>query len=776
VRTAADWRLAIAAGAAAGLAASPFASPGGGWQRPVLATVLAATALVERGRLRWPALALVFLAAALAGLLAGGARLDAIDGGSMHSAPGFVTLSGFVAESPSSSRGVTRFALETGRGRLLVESSHSQATGLTPGNGIVVSGRTAEPADWMRGDLEADGISTVLRAVRIRSAGNGRGGLAGFLDRLRDRGIASLGVAVPEREAALSRGFVLGDESSIDQRTRDDFRRSGLGHLLAVSGQNVVLLALLASPFLSLFGLGPRVRLLAVALLILLYIPLAGGGPSIQRAGVMGIASLAALGASRAPSRAYALAAAALVTLIINPRATADVGWQLSFAAVIGIILLARPLARRIEPLVGDTGWQKSLVEGVSVTASATIVTLPLVAFHFGQVPVAGLPANLVAMPAVAPAMWMGMISIAVGQLDPVLAAPFNLAGSLCLAWIAQVAEWFGRPEGATLKSPLESPGSLALLTVLAGMLVAGILWLWKPASGQVPVARRLPALALALTLLALPAAVLAGGGRRELAEPPAGGVRVEVIDVGQGDAILIRPYGSDPILIDGGPPGGDLAGALESAGVERLAAVLLTHPHLDHYGGLTEILGSMDVERLLFDLAPPGLISQARESGAGIVRVAAGDLIRDGNSTLEILWPPVREQQPLGAGPGPGPGSLQDESNQRSIVALLKWRGFRMLMPGDAEAESVPIDPGPIDVLKVSHHGSEDSGLAGLLARGRPALAIVSAGTGNDYGHPVPETLRTLGSTGAEVLRTDRDGTVSVVLGAGRAEIETGH
>ena len=163
------------------------------------------------------------------------------------------------------------------------------------------------------------------------------------MDRLRDRAFAALAVAVPEREAALARGFVLGDDSDIDDRTVEDFRRSGLSHLLAVSGQNVVLLALLAIPFLSLLGVGPRARLLAIAVLILIYIPLAGGGPSIQRAGVMGIAGLVAVAATSAPSRVYALVLAAMITLGLNPRASADIGWQLSFAAVIGIMLLARP-------------------------------------------------------------------------------------------------------------------------------------------------------------------------------------------------------------------------------------------------------------------------------------------------------------------------------------------------------------------------------------------------------------------------------------------------
>ncbi|HEY5976392.1 MAG TPA: ComEC/Rec2 family competence protein, partial [Solirubrobacterales bacterium] len=153
-----------------------------------------------------------------------------------------------------------------------------------------------------------------------------------------------LGRGVPQREAALARGFVLGADEGIDSATEEDFRRAGLSHLLAVSGQNVALLALLAMPILAAFGIPLRLRLVWVLGLIAVYVPLAGAGPSIQRAGVMGALSLIATLAGRPASRLYALAVAATVTLAIDPEIAADVGWQLSFAALLGILALARPL------------------------------------------------------------------------------------------------------------------------------------------------------------------------------------------------------------------------------------------------------------------------------------------------------------------------------------------------------------------------------------------------------------------------------------------------
>ncbi|HEX3277823.1 MAG TPA: ComEC/Rec2 family competence protein, partial [Thermoleophilaceae bacterium] len=189
------------------------------------------------------------------------------------------------------------------------------------------------------GELEVDGAS---------ATGRRRGGLSGVLDGMRRRADRAVAAGLSHREAALLRGMVLGDDEQIDEATRDDWRASGLAHLLAVSGQNVMLLAALALPLLGLAGAGLATRLIVLAGLIAIYVPLAGAGPSLQRAGVMGLAGIAAMAASRPASRWYALLLAAAATLAWNPRAWADPGWQLSFAAVAGILALGVPLQRRL--------------------------------------------------------------------------------------------------------------------------------------------------------------------------------------------------------------------------------------------------------------------------------------------------------------------------------------------------------------------------------------------------------------------------------------------
>jgi competence protein ComEC len=236
------------------------------------------------------------------------------------------------------------------------------------------------------------------------------------------------------------------------------------------------------------------------------------------------------------------------------------------------------------------------------------------------------------------------------------------------------------------------------------------------------------------------------------------------VLDIGQGDSILLQPAGAAPILVDGGPPGDDLAAKLRAAGVGELGALVATHDQSDHVGGIEELLGRMPVRRLVYAVLGRRLLDEARGAGAVPYRMAEGDELRSGGLRLDILWPP-REllSEPI-AGSDP---------NLRALVILAHWRDFSILLTADAEAEGVPIDPGPVDVLKVAHHGSDDAGLGALLDRTAPRLAVISVGAGNPYGHPTAGTLATLAAHGVPVLRTDRDGTI--VLDVSRDSVEVG-
>jgi competence protein ComEC len=184
---------------------------------------------------------------------------------------------------------------------------------------------------------------------------------------------------------------------------------------------------------------------------------------------------------------------------------------------------------------------------------------------------------------------------------------------------------------------------------------------------------------------------------------------------------------------------------------------VIVTHDEADHAGGIEELLGSVPVARLIYGRLDRPTLGLAGAAGTHAVRVGRGTTLRSGDLRLEVLWPPPELlAQPL-AGADP---------NTQALVLLARWRRFSMLLTADAEAEAVPLDPGPVDVLKVAHHGSDDAGLASMLDLARPKLAVISVGAENSYGHPTPATLGALAAAGVQTLRTDTDGEVTIEVG----------
>ena len=420
-------RFAILGGVTAGLAAAPLGGAAPPWWVPA-ASLAALVAVHPRGagsptgRAAW--LTSVALAAALAGLTLGLARLGAIDSGALDLPRGTpVRVEGAVTAVPRRSGGEVRVRVETSRGLVLV-LANEPVPDLPVGDGVRVAGMIRDPAEWERDYLRRLGIADVLAAKSIEPTGRGREGLVGALDKVRARAEAALGRGTGDAPAALLRGFVLGQDDRIDAETVDEFKASGLAHLLAVSGQNIVLLAILAGAVLAALGVPLRARLAWILFAIAVYVPVAGGGASIQRAGIMGAAGVVAALSGRPRSRWYALVLAAAVTLLLNPRSSGDIGWQLSFAAVVGILLFAAPLTRALG--APASGPRRALAEGAALTIAATVATAPLLAFHFGTAALLSLPANLIALPAVAPVMWLGMLAGALGQIPWLPVEPFT--------------------------------------------------------------------------------------------------------------------------------------------------------------------------------------------------------------------------------------------------------------------------------------------------------------------------------------------------------------
>jgi competence protein ComEC len=372
--------------------------------------------------------------------------------------------------------------------------------------------------------------------------------------------------------------------------------------------------------------------------------------------------------------------------------------------------------------------------------------------------------------------MWLGMLSSIGAQVPGFPATVPNALAAPLLAYIAAVASWCGRPSWACLTVELGLRGLLVSYLTLGAAAIAlpallrrrriaafrragspgrGRCNVFPPSQGRKALRwRRGPAAVVAALMLAIALAYL-GANAGEPSTPLTAGLRIDVLDVGQGDAILLRPVGGPAVLIDGGPPGDGLLAKLEEVGVDALGVALLTHEQSDHAGGIEELFERhFSIGRLLYARLGRRLRGAAAAAGAGPERIAAGDSLRVGRLRLSVLWPPPELlDQPLGG----------TDPNSQALVLLARWRWFSILLTADAEAGEVPIDPGPVDVLKVAHHGSEDSGLEALLDQTSPRLAVISVGVDNPYGHPAASTLAELAQHGVRTLRTDRRGTIEL-------------
>jgi competence protein ComEC len=692
---------------------------------------------------------LALVAALLAAALVGQSRLHAIDATRLgprigHAVSSRVTL----LETPRRRAFGARVATVRLDGERVLMRARRGVRWPTEriGSVLAVRGGLEALPDHER-SLRSRGVHAQLRTDQLVDTGLVRGGVAGIVDGLRARAQAALGEGVPSQQAALLRGMALGDDAGLPDRVRDEFRASGLSHLVAASGQNVMLLAALVLALCAVAGLGLHARLALVLAMIAIYVPLAGAGPSIQRAGVMGAATVVAVLASRPAARWHALLLAAAVTLTLNPRAIEDVGWQLSFAAVVAILLMAT----RLRDGLANHGLPSGLAEATALTGAATLGTAPLIAAHFGQASLVSLPANVAAAPAVAPTMWLGMAAAAIGQVSPVLAAPFTaLAGfpAAYVMWVAHVAS--GVP-GAQATVPVAMVGVACLLAMLA---IAG---------------RRARPLAAAALAAAIAIAVVVPRSQAGAATTPAG-LRITFLDVGQGDATLIQRREA-AILFDTGPPDGPILARLRRAGVRRLDLLAVTHAQDDHDGGAAAVLRSMPVGIVLDgrdgvrDGAGARMAAEARRRRIRLVVPRAGQTLQVGGVTIRVLWP---EAAPALREPGADP-------NQRAIVAEAAADSVRVLLTADAESDVLGhLDLEPVDLLKVSHHGSADPGLPAVLARLRPRLAAIEVGRNNRYGHPAASTVRALASAGAALVRTDRDGSIRVEPAGGELRIHT--
>jgi competence protein ComEC len=445
-----------------------------------------------------------------------------------------------------------------------------------------------------------------------------------------------------------------------------------------------------------------------------------------------------------------ALAAGYLALAVLDPGAPGRPGVQLAVAGALGLTRFApqldRSLARRAP------GLPRGLRGAVSAGVGATLASTPIVAWHFERVSLMSVPGTMLAGPLVALAIPGVLLMLLLDPLWGPLSSFVAGGADVVLAALIVVVDACARPAWASVAAPRG--------WVLAGLVgcAAALLCLAGAAGVGRPV-RRLVLSAGAAAAIALAPVARALGDRDTVA--------IEMLDVGQGDAVLVRTPASRWVLIDTGPRSdGFDAGArrvvpaLARRGVRRLELLVLTHPHLDHVGGAPAVLRAVQVAGVLDPGQPQGsaglldALDAAQERSVPWTITSAGAVLRLDGLELAILHP---------SGP---PAPPDADPNDVSVVVALRYGAFTALLDGDAPREveeRVAARAGAVDVLKVAHHGSATSSSSAFLERVHPALALVSVGRANGFGHPHPQVLARLQAAGVRVLRTDRVGTIRV-------------
>ena len=649
-----------------------------------------------------------------------------------------------------------------------------------PGDEVVVEGRTRPRPDSPYGAylerLDAWG-SLAADTLTISTSGSGP---ARMLERLRRSAAEALTVTLPEPEAGLAAGILIGLRDRVDRDVAAAFTTAGVSHVVAISGWNI---AIVAAAIASVAGrLGRRRRAVVTVLAITVYIAFAGASPSVLRAGAMAGVVLLARETGRAGYAAAALGWAVTLLLLADPALITDAGFQLSTVATAGLIAWATPMSERIDRLGGGR-LPRWLVESLGVSLAAQAATLPIVLVSFGRLAVIAPVVNLFVVPLVAPAMAAGIVALlagaAVGAGGPaaigaILAAPAWVAFRLMVSMVEATASL---PFASV---QLDPPLGTAAAAGMVGATGA-VAWIRRrrgrprastATPGPVPLTargpRQLPARLTRGATVALVVSVGVAGG--VIAVRPPGVARVTVLDVGQGDAILIEGADGGRLLVDGGPNPDRLLVVLDRhlpPWDRRIDAVILSHPHEDHVAGLALLLDRYRVRRVF----EPGMRGQGPGYAAWAERLARPDApVRSGLATgdrlaiddisLRVLWPDRGSVPTEPADTGTG-------INNVSIVLLGEVGGRRFLLTGDIEEEIDPLVLSRgiprVDLLKVAHHGSRTATTGPFVAATDPAIAIASAGADNSYGHPARTTLERLAAAGARVYRTDRDGTVTV-------------
>jgi competence protein ComEC len=603
-----------------------------------------------------------------------------------------------------------------------VMTSNQDVTKLLPGQRFSAQGRIVASKEARVAALVVikDGIEIQTKASHWASAlGAIRLGLRSL------SGDGNAGALIP--------GMVLGDTSKQSAEFKNSMKRSGLTHLVAVSGANFALVSAFVLWMMQFLFTRMKFRLTATAISLIAFIALVRPSPSVLRAAAMAAVLLIAQGTKRARDSLPALGFAMAAVVIVDPWQARDAGFALSVLATGGLLLFAPVLVEKLSSHVPE-----KLAQALAPPIAAIVFCSPIIVALSGYLAPMSVIANLFAAPFVAPITIVGFIAA--------LFSPFLPFISSVLIWfirfpagaIALIAHWASNFPVLTLRT-----GKIGFLIVATFTLLA---WLFKKWFKYITI----------FTLIVLISITW-------LQRWPGGDWEIANCDIGQGDSMVINLGNHQGIVIDVGPDAVAEDRCLKALGIQQIPLLILSHFHADHVAGLpgaikNRVIGQVWVSVNSAPLVESAMAHSALE-GVEIIKAVRGMSSRVGKLTIKVLWPTLSatsfEEMP-------GEGS---QINNSSIATLITSDSFSIFAGGDLEPPVQQIlikDVAPVDIYKVCHHGSRYQDLA-FMAALHPRISIISVGVGNTYGHPAVQTLDALARLGSEVLRTDIDGAIAV-------------
>lgn len=620
--------------------------------------------------------------------------------------------------------------------RIITQDSHSYS--LLPGQSFSARARVIrsdEARVAVLALLEGD-ITVLTPASRLaRTLGGIRTGLREI------SGDGDSGALIP--------GMVLGDTSKQSAQFKESMKRSGLTHLVAVSGANFAIVSGFVLWLMQFLVRKIRWRLGATALTLIAFIALVRPSPSVLRAAAMAAVLLLAQGSGRARDSLPALGFAMGAVVIADPWQSRDAGFALSVMATAGLLLFAPKITTYFTRFV-----PKIFAQALAPPIAATLFCSPILVALSGYISPISVVANLLAAPVVAPITILGFIAALLAPIVPFVSGALIFIIRYPAGFIGIVAQWASHFPVLSLGDGRQ--GFLRIILIIA--IAISIRIFLKPIFHKVIVLFLI--LLLAMTWIH---------------RFPSGDWQVAQCDVGQGDSLVLNLGSHRAIVIDVGPDSSAEDRCLRQLGIEEISLMILTHFHADHVQGLEGAMNGRKIDQVWVSTNSQPLSESTRvdELIGDIPKITVHQGMRtviQGDISISILWPEIsmRAFDSL-----PGDGSA---INNSSIAILVETPHYSLFAAGDIEPPvQIQIAPllRPVDIYKVSHHGSkyQDETLMKIL---KPQVAIISVGAGNSYGHPALSTMAVLRQGGARVVRTDRDGAIALTAREHKISIRT--